>query len=113
MKCYGCLSVIWRKSATTIHPLLWLCTLGIQHLSIGKNYEDEIWGDIVPMDAYYVLLCWPWLFDRRVMHDGRMNTYTFTQDYKKITLTPLKPSPKKKPQDNPNLDVFLTTLLHS
>jgi len=42
-----------------------------------------------------------------------MNTYTFTKDHKKITLTPLKPSPQKNPQDNPKLDVFLTTLLHS
>jgi len=46
------------------------------------------------------------------VHDGRMNTYTFTKDHKKITLTPLKPSPQKKPQDNPKLDVFLTALLH-
>ena len=42
-----------------------------------------------------------------------MNTYTFTKDHKKITLTPLKPRSQKKPQDNPKLDVFLTTLLHS
>jgi len=39
-------------------------------LSIGKTYKDEIWCDIVPMDACHVLLGRPWLFDRRVMHDG-------------------------------------------
>jgi len=38
-------------------------------LSIGKNYKDEIWCDIVPMDACHILLGIPWLFDRRVMHD--------------------------------------------
>jgi len=65
------------------------------------------------MDACHVLLGCPWLFDRSVMHDGRLNTYTFTKDHKKITLTPLKPTSQKRPQDNPSMDVFLTTLLHS
>jgi len=30
--------------------------------------------------------------DRRVMHDGYLNTYSFTKDGKKITLAPLAPS---------------------
>jgi hypothetical protein len=80
-------------------------------LSIGKNYKDEIWCDIVPMDACHALLGRPWLFDRRVTHDGRMNTYTFTKDHKKITLTPLKTPTLSKPKENPKIDVFLTTLL--
>ena len=86
------------------------CLLGF---SIGKSYKEEIWCDIVPMDACHVLLGRPWLFDRRVMHDGRMNTYTFTKGHKKITLTPLEASPQKNPQNNPKLGVVLTTLLHS
>ena len=77
--------------------------------SIGKNYKDGIWCDIMPMDACRVLLGRPWLFDRSVMHDGRLNTYTS----RKITLTPLKPTSQKRPQDTPSMDVFLTTLLHS
>jgi len=81
--------------------------------SICKNYRDELWYDIVPMDACHVLLGRPWLFDRSVMHDGRLNTYTFTKEHKKITLTPLKPHPQKRPQDTPGMDAFLTTLLHS
>jgi len=32
------------------------------------------------------------------MHDGRANTYTFTEDLKKIILVPLKPDPIKKPR---------------
>ena len=52
-------------------------------LSIGKTYKDDIWCDIVPMDACHVLLGRPWLFDREVMHNGRLNTYTFTKDHKK------------------------------
>jgi len=68
---------------------------------IGKTYKDEIWCDIVPMDACHVLLGRPWLFDRRVMHDDRMNTYTFTKNHKRITLTPLKSSTTSKPKENP------------
>lgn len=82
-------------------------------LSIGKNYKDDIWCDIVPMDACHVLLGRPWLFDRRVMHDGRMNTYSFTKHHKKITLTPLKSTTPSKPKENPPKDIFLTTLLKS
>ena len=67
----------------------------------------------MPVDACHVLLGRPWLFDRHVMYDGHLNTYTFTNDHKKITLTPLKPTSQRKPQDTPNMDVFLTTLLHS
>ena len=78
-------------------------------LSIGKTYKDEIWCDVVPMDACHVLLGRPWLFDRSVIHDGRKNTYTFTQDHKKITLTPLQVPSKETPVK----DVFLTTLLKS
>ena len=47
------------------------------------------------------------------MHDGRMNTYTFYKDHKKITLTRLKSAHSPKPKDNPHMDVFLTTLLKS
>jgi len=65
--------------------------------SIVKNYQDEVWCDIVPMDACHVLWGRPWLFDIHVMHDGRLNTYTFTKDHKKITLTPLKPTAQRKP----------------
>jgi len=78
-------------------------------LSIGKRYKDELWCDVVPMDACHVLLGRPWLFDRSVIHDGRMNTYTFTKDHKKITLTPLQVSSK----ETSTKDVFLTTLLKS
>jgi len=47
------------------------------------------------------------------MHDGHMDTYTFTKDPKKITLTPLKSSFPSKPKENPKIGVFLTPLLKS
>jgi len=67
----------------------------------------------MPMDACHVFVGRPWLFDRRVMHDGRANTYTFTKDLKTITLAPLKPTCHKRTQDNMRIDLSLTTLLHS
>jgi len=40
-----------------------------------------------------------------------MNTYTFSLNHKKITLTPHKSTHSSKPKENPKLDIFLTTLL--
>ena len=57
-------------------------------LSIGKSYRDELWCDVIPMDACHILLGRPWLFDRKVMHDGYQNTYTLLKDSRKITLAP-------------------------
>jgi len=79
-------------------------------LSIGKSYQDEIWCDIISMDACHILLGRPWLFDRGVTHDGYLNTYSL-KDGKKITLAPLSPSQihKHKPSNtNPHSDMILT-----
>ena len=77
--------------------------------TIGKNYQDELWCDIIPMDACHVLLGRPWLFDRRVTHDGYLNTYSFSKDGKRITLAPLSPSKltKHKPTNaTPHSDLL-------
>ena len=60
--------------------------------SIGQNYQDELCCDVIPMDACHILLGRPWLFDRKVKHDGFLNTYSFSKDGKTITLAPLNPS---------------------
>ena len=65
----------------------------------------------MPMDD--TLLGSPWPFKRRVTHDGRMNTYTFTEDHKNMTLTPLISAHSSKIKQNPQMDIFLTTLLRS
>jgi len=31
--------------------------------SIGKNYQHELWCDVIPMDACHMLLGRPWLYD--------------------------------------------------
>jgi len=50
-----------------------------------------------------MLLGRPWLYDHKVMHNGYLNTYSFTKDGKKITLVPLPPSElhETKPQNKP------------
>eukprot|EP00253_Pinus_taeda_P002299 PITA_02299 len=85
----------------TIHPtpykVSWLqkghqiivieqCKVEIQ---IGM-YKDMILCDVMPMDVCHVLLGRPWQFDRKVIHDGRKNTYTLEKDGNKHTLLPLK-----------------------
>ncbi|XP_022029915.1 uncharacterized protein LOC110930839 [Helianthus annuus] len=57
--------------------------------SIGNRYSDEVWYEVIPMDACHVLLGRPWQYDRRTKHDGFKNTYSFRKDGINITLAPL------------------------
>ncbi|GKV36127.1 hypothetical protein SLEP1_g44294 [Rubroshorea leprosula] len=69
--------------------------------SIGNKYQDEVWCDVIPMDACHLLLGRPWQFDRKAIHDGHANTYSFVKDGVKVKLTPLKPKEtlEKKDED--------------
>lgn len=90
------------KIKETPHPtpyvIQWLCQAkGIHVLtrllltfSIGNTYHESLWCNVVPMDACHVFLGRLWQFDRKVLHDGYINTHTFVKDGKKLTLTPLK-----------------------
>jgi hypothetical protein len=40
------------------------------------GYNDKILCDVIPMDVCHLLLGRPWQYDKNVIHDGRMNTYT-------------------------------------
>ncbi|XP_056855327.1 uncharacterized protein LOC130504721 [Raphanus sativus] len=68
----------------TAYKLQWLNDEGeleVKHqvkvpLSIGK-YEEEILCDVLPMDAGHILLGRPWQSDRRTLHDGFTNRYSF------------------------------------
>ena len=42
------------------------------------------------MDVCYLLLGRPWQYDRNVVHDGRMNTYTMEKDGGTQRLLPIK-----------------------
>ncbi|KAL4278728.1 hypothetical protein GQ457_03G017550 [Hibiscus cannabinus] len=59
--------------------------------SIGK-YKDEVLCDVVTMDATHLLLRRPWQYNKKAMHDGFTNRYSFMHAGKKITLAPLTPS---------------------
>ena len=81
-------------------------------LSINTTYKDDIYCDVVPMDAYHILLGWPWQFDHNVVHDGKLNTHSLYYENRNITLFPskeltcagLSPSPTSK------LAMFLSCL---
>jgi hypothetical protein len=54
------------------------------------GYNDKVLCDVIPMDVYHVLLGRPWQYDRNVVHDGRMNTYTLEKDGRTHRLLPIK-----------------------
>src|SRR2546428_4561662 len=58
--------------------------------SIGW-YQDEVLCDVVPMQAGHLLLGRPWQYDRRVMHNGYSNRYSFTCKGRNVVLAPLSP----------------------
>ena len=46
----------------------------------GKDFEEFVWCEVLPIKVSHILLGRPWLFDRRVRHDGYENTYTLIRD---------------------------------
>ncbi|GJY73405.1 putative nucleotidyltransferase, ribonuclease H [Tanacetum coccineum] len=59
--------------------------------SMGNTYKDNVWCDVVPIDACHLLLGRPWEYDRDITHNGRTNTYSFLFGRVKITIMPNKP----------------------
>lgn len=70
--------------------------------SIGELYKDCTYCDIAPMDISHLLLGRPWEFDRKIIHDGALNTYTFYWEAHKIVLLPSRedalPAPPSPPR---------------
>ena len=62
------------------------------------NYCDDVWCDVVPMQAAHLLLGRPWQYDRDVTHHGKLNRYSLVYHGKKYTLTPLDPKDVYKDQ---------------
>ena len=54
------------------------------------TYKDVVLCDIMPMDVCHILLGSPWQYDRKVVHDGRKNTYSLENDGKIHTLSSLE-----------------------
>ena len=60
------------------------------------GYRDEILCDVIPMDVTHILLGRPWQFDRKVIHDGRKNTYTLEKNGRTQMLLPIEDKEKKR-----------------
>jgi hypothetical protein len=54
------------------------------------GYKDKVLCDVIPMDVCHLLLGRPWQYDRNVIHDGRMNTYTLEKNGRTHMLLPIK-----------------------
>nr|GEU35070.1 hypothetical protein [Tanacetum cinerariifolium] len=59
--------------------------------SVGTTYKDNVWCDVVAMDACHLLLGRPWEYDRDITHNRKTNTYSFLFGCVKVTLIPNKP----------------------
>ncbi|KAK1561505.1 hypothetical protein QYE76_007581 [Lolium multiflorum] len=92
------LNLTLRKHPHPYH-VQWLSDKGnvkIQHtvtvnFKIGP-YEDTVECDVVPMTVCHMLLGRPWKFDKKAIHDGFSNAYTFKVKDKKFELRPMTPS---------------------
>ena len=65
----------------------------------------------MPMDVCHILLGRPSQFDRKAIHDGRRNTYTFEKDGNKHTLLPLKAEADEEAPGNNIMLMSAKTLL--
>jgi hypothetical protein len=52
-------------------------------------YEDTVECDVVPMMVFHVLLGHPWQFDKKAIHNGHANVYTFKEADKTFMLRPM------------------------
>ncbi|RDY03007.1 hypothetical protein CR513_13470, partial [Mucuna pruriens] len=56
-----------------------------------RKYEDKVLCDVVPMKAIHLLLGRPCRYDKKVIHGGATNRFTFVQMGRKVVLKPLSP----------------------
>jgi hypothetical protein len=68
------------------------------------GYRDKILCDVIPMDVCHVLLGRPWQYDRNVIHDGRINTYTLEKNGRTHMLLPIE---EKKVKEEANTSILL------
>jgi hypothetical protein len=68
------------------------------------GYRDEILCDVIPMDACHVFLGRPWQYDRNVINDGRINTYTLEKNGRTHMLFPIE---EKKVKEEANMIILL------
>ena len=59
------------------------------------------------MDACHIHLGIPWLFDRKVHHDGGENTYAFKKDEHRYKLTPMLENAIETSMSNSSIMLYL------
>ena len=64
--------------------------------SVGEDYKDIVWCNVVPMDRCDILLGRPWMYNKNGTSGMRNNTSTFMHSEKQVTLRPMKPAPPKQ-----------------
>ncbi|RVW45061.1 Transposon Ty3-I Gag-Pol polyprotein [Vitis vinifera] len=62
-------------------------------------YDESVWCEVLPIKVSHILLGRPWLFDRKVQHDGYENTYALIHNGRKKILRPMKEVPPSKKSD--------------
>ncbi|RDY11591.1 hypothetical protein CR513_03725, partial [Mucuna pruriens] len=67
------------------------------------GYEDRVVYDMVPMEATHLLLRRPWQFDKKVIHDGVTNHFTFIHMGQRVVLKPLSSSEVQEDQKKMNV----------
>jgi hypothetical protein len=68
-------------------------------IKIG-GYNNKILCDVILMDVCHLLLGRPWKYDRNVIHDGRMNTYTLERNGRTHMLYPIEDKKVKSEANN-------------
>jgi hypothetical protein len=89
------------------HKVLWLqkghqVTITKQCLVEFKigGYRDEVLCDVIPMDAYHIVLVRTWQYDINVIHDRRKNTYTLEKNGRTHMLLPIEDKKVKEEEIN-------------
>jgi hypothetical protein len=54
------------------------------------GYQDEILCDVIPMDVCHLFSGIPWQYDKKIVHDGRRNTYTLDKNGRMLMLLPIE-----------------------
>jgi len=68
----------------------------IVSFSVGNNYKENLWCEVIPIDTCQIHLGRPWQYDHHALFDSYANTYIFNKDVIKINLGPLPFNEGKK-----------------
>ncbi|EOX94204.1 Uncharacterized protein TCM_003699 [Theobroma cacao] len=96
----------WLRKGNEVKVMKHCCV----QFYIGNKYQDEIWCDVIPMDACHLFLGRPCQYDCQAHHDGYKNTYSFIKDGVKIMLTPLKLKDRPKRQEEDKAFITMSGL---